>query len=68
MAAMIDAMWRIAWLQGGSEGPAPEPLRRPGQPQPNDDVTTDEDKDLAPVSPEDFDEWYRAQFRSVDKE
>lgn len=67
LAASIDAQWRIAWLQGGSQGEEPTPMRRPGQAV-SDDATTDTDRDIAPVDPMVFDEWYRSQFQQAPTE
>lgn len=62
LASVIDLLRLQIWAQGGGEGPRPDPVKRPGHTD-GEDVTEAVDKDLAPVSLEEFDAWYRQQFQ-----
>lgn len=67
LAAGIDAQWKIAWLQGGAQGDEPTRIKRPGEID-YDDATTETDRELEPVEPAVFDEWYRSQFEGMEYE
>lgn len=62
LASILDVLRLQVWATGGGEGQRPDPVPRPGHVD-QDDVTEAVDKDLDPVSPEDFDIWYRSQFQ-----
>ena len=45
MARMVDQMAALIWGLSGGEGDGPEPLRRPGDAEPDFDEATHEDMD-----------------------